>query len=637
MFKRKLTLILSFIFVFALCFAASCNGCKKGGSSDTGSGSASASEEQTVVSLNVTSLELTRYETAVISATVSDGSVVSFTSDNEEIASVGADGKVTAKNVGACDITASANGVTAKCRVIVSVSPYSASIRGVSGRIAIVSGGEFKAALYADFNGKKIEDKISYSVSLTDKADEGVATATVDENGVLTVKGVKAGETSFSVFAEIRGALVEKTIAVTVYASAVVIEPVAAADFERLDGAYKLTLITENGESGLKNEVPLDFGVQINGNMQTDAKVEFDINADYNSDFDKTKAEIGGNATEGYVVTAKARGNTVLTGKYTTDGKDVFVKINLTVRLPEREITDKIVVGRENGKLTVPAGLEGSLEEITVNGVTVSTAINGNTATLNKELMPDGGNEKVLSAMTIYTDKYCYNAHAEICTKILTAATDFDAFKMVDGAYKAFTGYYVLIGDVDFADYGTCTAIRDNSNPSNGATGFKGVLDGNGHKIKNVTAGTGGIFGHVGAGAVFKDIIFDNVHYLNVMNSTLLAHTIRDADLINVTVNVGEYDVKESVTSSSGITTTIKYDVGILSSRFLIESRLKNVTVNAAGHTIVNLFGHRCTSNEFTGVKITAAAYKLIGCNSDSANSGTEIKSLPAGVTFTAK
>ena len=416
-----------------------------------------------------------------------------------------------------------------------------------------------------------------------------------------------------------------------------VIEPVAAADFERLDGAYKLTLITENGESGLKNEVPLDFGVQINGNMQTDAKVEFDINADYNSDFDKTKAEIGGNATEGYVVTAKARGNTVLTGKYTADGKDVFVKINLTVRLPEREITDKIVVGRENGKLTVPAGLEGLLEEITVNGVTVSTAINGNTATLNKDFIPDGGNEKVLSAMTIYTDKYCYNAQTEICTKILTAATDFDAFKMVDGAYKAFTGYYVLIGDVDFADYGTCTAIRDNSNPSNGATGFKGVLDGNGYKIKNVTAGTGGIFGHVGAGAVFKDIIFDNVHYLNVMNSTLLAHTIRDADLINVTVNVGEYDVKESVTSSSGITTTIKYDVGILSSRFLIESRLKNVTVNAAGHTIVNLFGHRCTSNEFTGVKIIAAAYKLIGCNSDSANSGTEIKSLPAGVTFTAK
>ncbi len=637
MFKRRITLILSFILVFALCFAVSCNGCKKGNDSGSTSDSTSGSDGQTTISLSVTSLELTKYETAVISATVSDNSVVSFSSDNADIASVTEDGTVTAKNVGACDITASSNGATAKCRVIVSDSPYSASIKGVNGQISVVSGGEFKAALYADFNGKKVDDKINYSVSLTDKAQDGVATATVDENGMLTVKGVKAGVTSFSVFAEIRGSLAERTFTVVVYASEVVIEPENDFDYERTDGAYLLTLVTVNGELGLKSEVALDFGVQINGTKRTDAKVEFDINADYNGDFDSSKAEIAGNANDGYTVTAKSRGKTLLTGKYTANGENNFVKINLVVRLPERELSDKIIVGRENSAFTAPAGLEGSLEEVVLNGVTVSTEIGGDTATLNKNLLPDGGNEKVSSDMVIYTDKYCYKASAEICTKILTKATDFDAFKMVDGGYKAFTGYYILTGDIDFADYGTCTAIRDNSNPSNGATGFKGVLDGNGYKIKNVTAGTGGIFGHVGTGAVFKNIVFDNVQYLAVMNSTLLAHTIRDADLIDITVNVGKYDVKESVTSSSGITTVIKYDVGILSSRFLIESRLKNVTVNAAGHAVVNLFGHRCTSNEFTNVKITAASYKLIGCNSDNASPDTEIKSLPAGVTFIAK
>ena len=116
------------------------------------------------------------------------------------------------------------------------------------------------------------------------------------------------------------------------------------------------------------------------------------------------------------------------------------------------------------------------------------------------------------------------------------------------------------------------------------------------------------------------------------MNSTLLAHTIRDADLIDVTVNVGEYEVQEEVKGY-----VIKYDVGLLSSRFLIESRLKKVTINASGKNIVNLFGHRCTSNEFESVKIIAASYKLIGCNSDNANPETEIKSLPTGVTFTTK
>ena len=116
------------------------------------------------------------------------------------------------------------------------------------------------------------------------------------------------------------------------------------------------------------------------------------------------------------------------------------------------------------------------------------------------------------------------------------------------------------------------------------------------------------------------------------MNSALLAHTIRDADLIDITVNVGEYEVQEQVKGY-----VIKYDVGFLSSRFLTESRLKNVKINAAGKNIVNIFGHRCTSNEFESVEITAASYKVIGCNSDNAVPENEIKSMPTGVRFIAK
>ena len=445
----------------------------------------------------------------------------------------------------------------------------------------------------------------------------------------MTVKGVKAGLTSFSVFAEIRGSISERTFTVTVYANEVVIEPENEDDFERIEGAYRLTLVTENGELGLKDSANLDFTVQIDGSKQENAKVEFDTNADYNADFDESKVEITGNADSGYTIKAKARGNTILIGKYTANGQDSFVKINLVVRLPEKELTERIIVGRENGSLNVSSGLTGTVEEVTLNGTTVSTKINGNVVSFDKNPMPDGGNEKIVADMVIYTDKYCYKASAEVCTKVLTAATDFDEFKMVDGNYKAFNGYFILTGDVDFINYGTCTAIRDNSNPSNGATGFKGVLDGNGFKIKNITVGAGGIFGHIGSGAVIKNITFDNVHYLGVSNSTLLAHTIRDADLIDVTVNVGKYEVQEEIQGY-----VIKYDVGLLSSRFLMESRLKNVTINADGKSIVNIFGHRCSSNEFESVKIIAASYKYIGCNSDNANPETEIKSLPAGVTF---
>ena len=157
MSKRKIIVILSLIIVAALCFSISLAGCKKNNGSDEtqsessapiDSSSSESVTEDVTIKLNKTSLELTKYETAVIEAIVSDGSVAVFSSGDENIASVTSDGVVTAKNVGACDIVASAGGVSAKCRVIVSVSPYTASIKGVIDDIRVAGGGEFKAQLY---------------------------------------------------------------------------------------------------------------------------------------------------------------------------------------------------------------------------------------------------------------------------------------------------------------------------------------------------------------------------------------------------------------------------------------------------------------------------------------------------------
>ena len=165
MSKRKINVILSLIFVIVLCFAVSLAGCKKNNDSNSGSdysdsGSSDSEKISVTITLNETSLVLTQYETAAIVATTSDGSVAMFTSSDENIASVTDKGIVTAKNVGACDIVASVGEANAKCRVIVSDSPYSASIKGVNSEIRIAGGGEFKAQLYAEFNGKKLNENI---------------------------------------------------------------------------------------------------------------------------------------------------------------------------------------------------------------------------------------------------------------------------------------------------------------------------------------------------------------------------------------------------------------------------------------------------------------------------------------------
>ena len=80
MVKRKTGIILSLIFIMVLCSAVSLAGCKKKNESDSSSSGPDSSRENPdiTISLNVTSLELQKYETAVITATASDNSDVLF-------------------------------------------------------------------------------------------------------------------------------------------------------------------------------------------------------------------------------------------------------------------------------------------------------------------------------------------------------------------------------------------------------------------------------------------------------------------------------------------------------------------------------------------------------------------------------
>ena len=100
-----------------LCSAVSLAGCKKKNESDSSSSGSDSSRENPdiTISLNVTSLELQKYETAVITATASDNSDVLFSSDNETVASVTQEGIVTAKNAGVCNISAIAG--ECECKV----------------------------------------------------------------------------------------------------------------------------------------------------------------------------------------------------------------------------------------------------------------------------------------------------------------------------------------------------------------------------------------------------------------------------------------------------------------------------------------------------------------------------------------
>lgn len=61
---------------------------------------------------------------------------------------------------------------------------------------------------------------------------------------------------------------------------------------------------------------------------------------------------------------------------------------------------------------------------------------------------------------------------------------------------------FYLTKDIDLSTYGYWTSIKD----------FKGILDGNGHKIDNLTSTTGGLFASLYPGATVRNIVLTNVN-----------------------------------------------------------------------------------------------------------------------------
>ena len=109
-----------------------------------------------------------------------------------------------------------------------------------------------------------------------------------------------------------------------------------------------------------------------------------------------------------------------------------------------------------------------------------------------------------------------------------------------DGAY-ANNNHYVLTGNIDATGL-----VLTGSGPAwQAAIGFRGTFDGQGYTISNLTIndGTHGLFGSIGAGAVIKNVKFENVINKQASEGSItsvFAFAIRQATLSNVTVEFSE-------------------------------------------------------------------------------------------------
>lgn len=218
---------------------------------------------------------------------------------------------------------------------------------------------------------------------------------------------------------------------------------------------------------------------------------------------------------------------------------------------------------------------------------------------------------------------YTFDINAFLATKIIRTADDLlDALSVGKASGGVIKGYYILDADIDMEGKKVSQTLT--SGYWTEVYGFCGTFDGQKHTISNFIAGACGLFGHIGKGAVIKDVNFSNVSCNNDYLSAVLARTIYSAELSNINVGVASF-------------AGVDHDRGLLASRYVRNAVFKTVKIDASACTVYSLFGNEVGEaghNTYSGVEIKVKSYTMF------ANKGTDVntankKTAPDGVTVT--
>ena len=215
---------------------------------------------------------------------------------------------------------------------------------------------------------------------------------------------------------------------------------------------------------------------------------------------------------------------------------------------------------------------------------------------------------------------YSYNVNVLFATKVIRTADDLNIFKFKQ-KNVSINGLYVLGNDIDVNNAKLSQDLTGQPWYGQANFGFLGTFDGQNHTISNFTAGQTGIFGHIGTGAVIKNVNFTKVACNNEYLSAVLARSIIGAKITDVNVGVIGFTGKTR-------------DNGLLCSRYFENSTLTNVNIDASTCDVYSLFGNEIKENTYNNVVVKVKSYTMFGDQGSGVNS--EDKTLaPSGVTVT--
>ena len=398
---------------------------------------------------------------------------------------------------------------------------------------------------------------------------------------------------------------------------------------EKTESGYSLKLYTAEDE-GKPNKVTFSFKVTLGTTVTENVVMAWTQSTE-------GIVEITGSAE--YTVKALAIGETVLTATYTAaDGKKSHVTINVTVE----RLTKTVEVAHETilaDLATTELDLSFASAYFTENAslaygdkVLGNGALNGGKLTVDFSEMTDAGNLTFVAT----TDKdgvyYSFNVNVLLATKIIRAVDDLDVVKVtqtnIDNNTSIY-GYYVLGNDINVRWSKPMMAnLTYNGTVQNYEAnfGFRGTFDGLGHTISGFAVNTFGMFGHVGNGAVIKNVKFDKFKYNGQYNGALFGGTVRGAEITDVTLSNVEY-----VNAGAGI----EHTQGFFASRYMQYNKLTNIKIDASKHEVYSIFGYVVNNNSFKNVEVKVKSFTMLGYINDKREDTTMIHELDGVIVYT--
>ena len=403
----------------------------------------------------------------------------------------------------------------------------------------------------------------------------------------------------------------------------------SAEVLEKTESGYSLKLYTAEDE-GKPNKVTFSFKVTLGTTVTENVVMAW-------TQSPEGIVEITGSAE--YTVKALAIGETVLTATYTAaDGKKAHVTINVTVE----RLTKKVEVAHETilaDLATTELDLSFASAYFTENAslaygdkVLGNGALNGGKLTVDFSKMTDAGNLTFVAT----TDKdgvyYSFNVNVLLATKIIRTVNDLDVVKVtqtnIDNNTSIY-GYYVLGNDINVKwSKPMVASLTYNGTVQNYEAnfGFRGTFDGLGHTISGFAVNTFGMFGHVGNGAVIKNVKFDKFKYNGQYNGALFGGTVRGAEITGVTLSNVEY-----VNAGAGI----EHTQGFFASRYMQYNKLTNIKIDASKYDVYSIFGYVVNNNSFNNVEVKVKSFTMLGYNSDERIDATIIHELDGVIVYT--